>query len=261
MDGALEIIIVDNASTDGSIPLISNIKNKISNVILIKNKENRGFAQGCNIGAKSARGKYLLFLNSDTQVLDKGLFQMIEFLDKNKNIGILGGKLLNPNGTPQKSGGKFYGLWNLFLMLFGLDMLLRKSAFNIEKIDWVSGACMMVRKKQYEKFSGFDEHFFMYIEDMEFCFRMKKYGFDTYFYPHFTIKHQSLGSSNMTFAIINIYKGILYFYSKHKNKLEYFLAKILLVFKAVLLVFLGFVFLNQEIKSRYARALRYLGNL
>ena len=233
----LEIIVVDNASKDDSVKAISKIKNKISNIRLIENKENYGFAKGCNIGAKEAKGKYLLFLNSDTEILDRGFLKMVEFLDVNKKIGILGGKLLNPNGSPQPSAGKFYTLPNFLIMLIGGERLglLRESPKKITKVDWVSGACMMINRKTFETLQGFDEHFFMYMEDMELCFRARLEGFSSYFYPGVKLVHQSLGSSNRVFAIKHIHKGILYFYSKHKSYWQYLIVKILLAVKSAII--------------------------
>ena len=100
-DKKIEIVVVDNNSTDGSQSALLNIKNEISNFKIIRNKENVGFAKGCNIGVKEARGKYILFLNSDTEVIDKGFLKMTEFLEMNNNIGILGGKFLDSDGSLQ----------------------------------------------------------------------------------------------------------------------------------------------------------------
>ncbi|MDZ4227650.1 MAG: glycosyltransferase family 2 protein [Candidatus Levybacteria bacterium] len=246
----LEIIVVDNASTDGSPSAISNFK-------LIQNKENVGFARGCNIGADSAEGKYILFLNSDTEVLDEGFLSMTDFLDKNSDVAILGGKLENNDGSIQRSCGKFYNLFNLLIMLLGLERFgfLRSSPGKIQKVDWVSGACMMVRADIFEKLTGFDEKLFMYMEDMEVCFRAKKLGFGTYFYPDVKLRHKSLGSSNRTFAIIYIYKGILHFYSRHKTYLEYLAAKLLLITKAGILILVGLLTFNSELKDRYQKAI------
>ncbi len=253
----LEIIVVDNASSDGSLREISVLKSQVSNLIIIQNKENVGFGRGCNLGAKNAKGKYILFLNSDTSVLDKGFLSMAEFLDKNPNVGILGGKLMNDDSSVQRSCGKFYSLFNLALMLLGFERLgfLRSSPDRIQKVDWVSGACMMVRSDIFRKLSGFDEKLFMYIEDMEICFRAEKLGFSTYFYPNLILRHKSLGSGNRAFAIINIYKGILYFYKKHKTNLEYLVAKTLLTVKAKVLILVGFLTFNQDLRDRYRKAI------
>jgi len=252
-----EVIVVDNNSSDNSVAEISNLKSQVSNLIIIQNKENLGFGKGCNLGAKSAKGKYVLFLNSDTQVFDKGFLSMIDFLDKNSNVAVLGGKLENNDGSIQRSCGKFYNLFNLLIMLLGLERFgfLRSSPNKIQKVDWVSGACMMVRADIFEKLTGFDEKLFMYMEDMEICFRANKLGFVTYFYPNVKLKHKSLGSSNRTFAIINIYKGILYFYSRHKTHLEYLVVKLFLITKAGILILVGLLTFNSELRDRYQKAI------
>lgn len=256
----IEIIVVDNNSTDGSPSVISRLRRGFdgqANLELMENKENMGFAKGCNIGVKASSGKYVLFLNSDTQVLDKGFLSMVEFLEKNPSVGILGGKLHNVDGSVQPSAGKFYNLANLIIMLLGLERLgfLRSSPNKIQKVDWISGACMMVRRDVFEKLTGFDEKLFMYIEDMEFCFRAKMLGLVTYFYPNIRLKHKSLGSSNRTFAIINIYRGILHFYSKHKTRFEYLVAKTLLILKAEVLILIGFLTFNSDLRDRYKEAM------
>src|SRR3989338_4851441 len=104
----IEIIVVDNASTDGSPSVISHLRQDFggqANLKLIQNKKNLGFSKGCNIGAKAAKGEHILFLNSDTEILDRGFLLMADFLEKNKNVGVLGGRLLNPDSTLQLSGG------------------------------------------------------------------------------------------------------------------------------------------------------------
>ncbi len=255
----LELIVADNASTDGTVKTISNLKSEILNLKLIQNKKNYGFGKGNNIAAKNAEGEYLLFLNSDTQVKDRGFLKMIEFLDKNPDIGILGGRLTNPDGLPQASAGSFYTLPNLFLMLIGAERigLTRSSPLKISRVDWISGACMMVRAKLFEELKGFDENLFMYMEDVELCFRAKKKGALTYFYPNINVVHKKLGSSNRNFAIINIYRGILYFYKKHKNYWEYILAKILLTFKAIIAILIGILIGNNYLKNTYRKAIRF----
>lgn len=255
----IEIIVVDNNSSDDSVSMLLELKKKLSSLNVVQNKKNVGFAKGCNIGASSAKGEYVLFLNSDTQVLDKGFISMVDFMKKNPKVGILGGKLHSADGSIQPSAGKFYNLFNLFIMLLGLERLglLRSSPTKIEKVDWVSGACMMVKSDVFKKIAGFDEKLFMYMEDMEICFRARKLGLLTFFYPNVQIMHKSLGSSNRTFAIINIYKGILRFYSKHKSYFEYSLAKALLFIKAGLLIFVGILTLNPALRDRYRKALEF----
>ena len=251
-----EIILVDNNSEDDSVKAFNRLR--IKNLQIIESNENLGFGKGCNLGASKAKGEFLLFLNSDTEIKDQGFVKMVNFLSQNKNVGILGGKLKNPNGTNQLSCGKFYSPFNLLLVLLGFNKLLnlRESPNVIKKVDWVSGACFMIRKDIFNKVKGFAKDFFMYIEDMELCFRVKKKGFSTYFYPNIMLFHKELGSSNKTFAVVNIYKGILIFYKKHKSKPEYLLAKFMLKTKALILVVLGKIVNNKYLQDTYSQALK-----
>ncbi len=249
-ENKIEIILADNASGDDSIASFKKSKHFLK-IKIIENKENFGFSKGNNIAAKEASGTYLLFLNSDTKVMDKGFLKMTDFLDKNNNIGILGGKLNNENGSRQASCAKFYTPFNLLLMLLGLERfgLLRESPSEIKQVDWVSGACLMIKRSLFEKLKGFDESFFMYIEDMELCFRAKQAGFLTYFYEDIKLIHKNLGSSNKNFAILNIYKGLLYFYKKHMKN-NYLTVRMMMRLKAKILNFFG--------KEPYGQALKIL---
>lgn len=257
--GDFEIILADNASTDGTLNEVSDPKFQIPNLNIVGNKENYGFSKGNNIAAKTAGGKYILFLNSDTEVKDRNFLNMIEFLEKNTGAGILGGKLTNINGSSQLSAGKFYNLFNLVIMLIGGERfgLVRVNPSIITKVDWVSGACMMIRRDVFEKIKGFDENIFMYMDDVELCFRAKKFGFDTYFFPNLKLLHTERGSGNKTFAILNIYKGILYFYKKHKSFWEYNLVKILLNTKAFAAFIIGIITGNKYLKKTYKQALKF----
>lgn len=252
-----EMIVVDNNSSDDSVNKITELKSEFPNLSLIVSRENLGFAKGVNLAAKNAKGKYLFFLNSDTQINDNGLTKMVEYLENNSKIAILGGKLKNSDGSSQSSAGNFYNLANLILMLLGFERLglLRSSPEKTRELDWVSGASMMIRKNVFEKLSGFDEGYFMYLEDMDICFRARKIGYETHFFSDINLMHKSLGSSNRTFAIINIYKGILHFYSKNKSSFEYLIVKILLTLKAQILILLGYLTFNSELKERYRKAI------
>lgn len=250
-----EIVVVDNASTDATAEAVEKLKT--SNVKLIKSAENLGFSKGCNLGAKNASGEYLLFLNSDTEIKDQGFVKMVDFLRKNPNVGILGGALKNEDGSAQPSTGKFYNLFNLFLAMAGLERMgfLRESPRQIKKVDWVMGASLMTSRKIFEKIGGFEKELFMYAEDMELCYRANKKGFSTYFFPEVMLFHKERGSSNRTFAILNIYKGILFFYKKHKPGWEYFITRTILFLKAFILSKIGKLAGRKYLEETYGQAL------
>lgn len=250
-----EIILVDNASSDDSLEAIGKLK--ITGLKIVESKENLGFSKGCNLGAKNATGEYLLFLNSDTEIKDQGFIKMLDFIKKNENVGILGGALKNENGTSQSSAGKFYNLYNLFLMLIGLERLgfLRESPKLTKQVDWVSGACLMIKRKVFEKIGRFEKELFMYGEDMELCFRARKMGFATYFYPEITLFHKERGSSNRTFAILNIYKAILFFYKQYKPTWQYLITRFLLYSKSFILKSVGLITKSKYLTETYGQTL------
>lgn len=249
----IEVIVVDNASKDTSVEMI---KKEFKNVNLIESKENLGFSKGINLGVKSAKGDILLFLNSDTTIKENNLKDIINCFERDKTIGIIGGALYGKDGTRQVYNGSFYTIFNV---LFANKS--RRDAFpdgNPTETEWVSGGCMFVKKELFEKLSGFDEHFFMYVEDMELCFRAKKLGYKTMFMPSFSVHHIQQGSSNRAFAIVEIYKGIHYFFKKHKNTVEYIIVIIVLIIKALGAILIGTITRNHYLTSTYRKALRAL---
>lgn len=256
--GEMETIVVDNYSEDDSVKVVRNAIKKYSyhHVELIANSENAGFGKGCNLGASHAKGKYVLFLNNDTQVQNKGFLDMVEFLDHHPEIGILGGRMKNEDGTSQASAGKFYTFFNAILMILGMQRLgfLYSSPNEIKKVDWVSGGCMMVKKEMFEKIGGFDKEIFMYFEDVELSYRAKKKGFLTYYFPGSETLHIGQGSSNRSFAVINIYKGLMFFYKKHMPQWQTNMIKLFLVVKALLLVQIGKLTRNHYLSSTYEQA-------
>jgi GT2 family glycosyltransferase len=260
-NGSVELLIVDNASGDDSVDVLrKEIKdNGYKNVILIPNSENAGFSAGCNLGAASARGKYFLFLNNDTVVKDKGLLAMAEYMDEHPDAAIMGGQLHNPDGSLQPSAGEFYTPLYAFALLLGLQKygLVDKNPKTIAQVSWVKGGLFMIQSDVFKKLKGFDERIFMYTEDMELCYRAKLAGYKTYFYPHVLVQHAEQGSSSRGFAIVNIYKNLLYFYKKHRSRREYLLVKSLMKAKAGLLIGVGKVTGNKYLVETYREAIKF----
>ena len=194
-----EIIIIDNASDDGSVDFI---KEKFPHIKLIANQTNLGFGKANNQGLKISTGDYILFINPDTLVSENTLETIISFLKQNPQIGLAGCKIINDNGTfylPCKRG--FPGPWASFTKLTGLSKLFPKSKifakYNMtyldenetHEVDAVSGSFMMIPRTIYNKIGGFDEQFFMYGEDLDLCYRVQKSGYKVFYVPKTQIIH------------------------------------------------------------------------
>ncbi len=192
---ALEIIVVDNASDDGSVELI---KEKYPDIKLIVNNTNVGFGSANNKALQIATGKYFLLINPDTIIKENTLKEMIDFFDRTPSAGIAGCKVLNPDATLQLACRRgFPGPWTSFTKVMGLSRLFPKSKlfarYNLTyldenqtyEVDAVSGAFMMMRGELYHKIGGFDQQFFMYGEDLDLCYRAQKSGYKVY-YVHTT---------------------------------------------------------------------------
>lgn len=260
-ENKFETIIIDNESNESTrMPIINKInKERLKNVRLLANSKNEGFSRACNIGADKAKGKYLLFLNNDTTINDKGILKMVEYMEENADVSILGGQLIAKDGRKQPSTGKFYTLFNTFLLLLGMQKygVSDKSPNKTSQVDWVKGALLMIKKDVFDKLSGFDEKIFMYTEDMELCYRARLLGYKTYFFPDVSIFHQDYGSSDRTYAVLNIYKGLLYFYKKHRSPLEYKIVKTMLYSKAVIAIAIGYLTGNNYLKTTFRKALQF----
>lgn len=261
-DNKMEVIIVDNDSQDDSVESIRQaIKEmKAENMHVVANSSNAGFGAGCNLGAAKSKGEFILFLNNDTIAKDRGIMRMAEYLKEHPEIAILGGQLRNFDGSRQASVGKFYTPLYLFLLLAGGQRfgLLDRSPKTIQKVDWVKGGLLMIRRDAFLEIKGFDEKIFMYTEDMELCYRAHLAGKQIYFYPDVMILHKEHGSTSKTFAIVNIYKNLLYFYKKHRSKTEYRLVKSMMESKAKSLIVLGKATKNHYLVQTYKEALEGL---
>jgi GT2 family glycosyltransferase len=253
-----EVIVVDNHSTDGSPEMV---KKKFPQVILIKNKTNLGFAQANNQGMKRAKGEYFLLLNSDTKIKSNALKKLVSLAKKKKDLGIAGSRLLNLNDTPQPSTGPFYTLPLTFISLFRGDHYLRQSPSQTKKVDWLMGACFLIKREVTKKVGYLDEKFFMYVEEMEYCYRAHKAGFGVYFFPRAEVYHLERGSSpeGKQKAVWGIYQGLIYFYQKHFAPWQLAVLKLLLRTKALIAWLLGLMTGNRYLKETYAKAFQLVG--
>lgn len=238
-DVRFEAIVVDNASTDGSVNMI---KDCFSEVILIENAENRGFAAANNQGIEIAKGRYLLLLNSDTVVLNNAIKKTVEFADSHKEAGILGCRVLNPDRTLQPTCFMFPSLLNVVLLTSYLNNLFpRNRFFGRERMTWwdrtddsevdvVTGCFMLVRREAIEQVGFLDEQFFMYGEEVDWCYRFKRNNWKILFTPVAEIIHLGGCSSRQMKPemALQLRASILLFFKKHRTRLSYRLACLLM---------------------------------
>ena len=250
-----EIIIVDNASDDGSVEFINKNFHHDSRIKLIANPENQGFGKANNQGMQIAKGKYFLLLNPDTLLSEDTLTETIKFLDSNKEAGMAGCKILNPDGSLQLACRRsFPGPWVSFCKVTGLSSLFPKSRlfakYNLTyldenrsyEVDAISGSFMMMKKDVYNEVGGFDEDFFMYGEDLDLCYRIQKAGYKVFYVHNTQIIHYK-GESTRRSSIDEIqvfYKAMNLFVGKHFS--SSFIVEIILqsaIFFRKIFAFLG----------------------
>lgn len=189
-----EIIVVDNASYDG---LQAMLKKEFPQVKLIESSENLGFGKANNLGAKYASGKYLLLLNPDTILLNNAVKILFDFMEKNPNCGICGGNLYDENNNPVHSFGRLLGIGKELRAFFSLPATIEfNTTEKAQKVGYITGADLMINRRLFNNIGYFDEEFFMYYEDVELTYRVKREGFDVYSIPQSKIMHLEGKSSN-----------------------------------------------------------------
>ncbi len=229
---SFEVIVVDNASSDGSSEMVMR---EFPMVRLIQNTTNLGFARANNQGIQASQGRYVLLLNSDTVVPEGTLASLASFMDQHPDAGACGPRLLRPDGTPQPyafGGDPTLG----YLLARGLKQLLLHRYLHdwatdtVQKVDWVSGACLLVRRQAIEQVGLLDENIFMYFEDNDWCLRMRKAGWKVYYNPRVEVIHiggQSLAKNPS--AQRSYYRSLEYFYAKHYGLLAGWLLRVALM--------------------------------
>ena len=186
-----EVILADDNSTDTT----KNIKKYVSNIIVSRNSENLGFLKNCNKAAKLARGKYIFFLNNDTELKENAIYSLYELIERDITIGMVGSKLIYPNGILQEAGGI---IWSDGTGAnYGRGQNPTDYKFNyIKEVDYISGAAIMIRKSLWDEIGGFDERFApAYCEDSDLAFSVREFGMKVMYQPMSEVIHYE-GISN-----------------------------------------------------------------
>jgi GT2 family glycosyltransferase len=279
LDFFYEIIIFDNASSDGSTQYIEKEASIRKNIKLIKSAGNKGFCRGSNIAAKSAIGKYLIFLNPDTKILEGNVKDLIDFSRereaRGEKIAVTGVKTINYDGTLQYSARAFPSISRQFFESFFLFKIFGKSKIfgsyfmtwwdhkDIKEVDWLSGSFMFLKKEIFEGINGFDEDYFMYSEDTDICLRLKRKGYKNYYFPGYTIMHldSAIASRDLLSRELGIWKSRRLYFKKNYSHFYaltvsglYFLG----VLNRMLIYFLLFIF---SFKKNYNEKLKLYFNV
>ena len=255
-----EIIIWDNNSQDKTRDILKNYE-KFPFIKIIYHNKNIGFALGNNEASKYADGKYILLLNSDTISDFRVYEELIEYMENNKDIGVIGPKCIDELGVTQESFGYDFSIlkeifgkifMSLYLEKIRLIRIIKNKILFKSKpteVDWVGGACALIRKDLWDKIGGLDPNFFFSNGDMiDFCYQVRKFGYKCIYYPNVSIIHK--GSKIVTrdlktriLGLKNGYLGSLYFLQKHKKNIFYiylikFIYILISLFKGIIALFL-----------------------
>jgi len=269
-----EIILIDNKSEDDSVKEIKKLKKSLDDPSvfkIIENKKNLGFAGANNQGLKKVQGNFVLLLNSDTLILQSSISQTLKWLSAHPEVGTCTCQLLNPDRTIQPTGGYFPNLSNILTWALHLDDLplvnktvpplhphspnfyLKSSHYQkTRQQDWVTGAFLLTRKSIIDDIGPLNDDFFMYAEELEWCYRAKKKGYSAHYLVGPQIIHlggQSSKSSET--ASLGEYRGLLRFFKLHRPSWQYPIARSLFKINCFLGIFLKLI----QLKSKDAKIL------
>ncbi|MGD0115979.1 MAG: glycosyltransferase family 2 protein [Dehalococcoidia bacterium] len=222
-----EVIVVDNDSADGSADMVAS---DFPGVRLLRMRRNLGFAAGANRGIKEATGEAIVLLNPDSEIKTDPFAPLLAYLREHDDVGIVAPRLLNPDGSLQLSCRRFptfsvalFNRYSLLTRLFPRNRYSRQYLLSdwqhdsISKVDWVSGACLMVRRSLLERIGLLDEGYFMYIEDVDLCQRLHRAGAKVAYYPAVSVIHH-IGQSSRTLpsrSIMARHRSMWHYYKKY----------------------------------------------
>jgi N-acetylglucosaminyl-diphospho-decaprenol L-rhamnosyltransferase len=225
----VEVIVVDNASEDDSVNILHR---EFPWAHIIANRENLGFIRGSNQGIRASQGRYVLLLNPDTEVVGNALSLMVSYMEEHPQVGALGPQLLNTNGSVQSSRRRFPTLTTAFLestilqQWFPRNRVLDTYYISdqpddvIQEVDWVVGACILLRRKALEQVGLLDESVFMYSEELDWCRRAKSAGWSVVYLPTARVIHHKGKSSEQAVAARHIHfqTAKIHYVQKHHGR-------------------------------------------
>jgi N-acetylglucosaminyl-diphospho-decaprenol L-rhamnosyltransferase len=223
---SVQVIVVDNGSSDGSVPML---RGEFPQIKLIANEANLGFTRANNQGLSISDGRYALLLNPDTEVLDSALGEMVAYMDLHPAVGALGPQLIYADGRVQSSRRRFPGLDTAFLegtflqqsfprsRILSRYYVLDRPENETQEVDWLVGACLLMRREALDQVGPLDERFFMYSEEMDWCYRAKGRGWNVVYLPAAQVIHHEGKSSEQVLPVrhIQFQRSKVLFFKKH----------------------------------------------
>ncbi len=222
MRSRVDVIVVDNGSTDGG---PGAVRAEFPGVRVVQNVENVGLSAASNQGIRETNGRYVLLLNNDTLVNGRSLDRMVEFMDSQPDAGAVGGQLLNPDGSFQAGYASFSTLLQEFLIVTRLGERLwtgypsHGRCDHIKSVDWLSSACLLLRRDALMQVGLLDEQYFVYGDETDLQFRLKQAGWKVYFLPEVSTIHFGGRSMNRWRRRQFVYRGKLLFYQKRYSRM------------------------------------------
>jgi GT2 family glycosyltransferase len=257
----VEIIVVDNASKDGSAQALKDFH---PDVRLIQNRENLGFAKANNIGIKLSSGKYVCLVNSDVELRKDCLATMYNYMNKNPQIAVLGPKVYYPDMSSQVSCTNSPSIWNNFCEASGLQRIFPHSKIfsgeymryyhhnAVLKVDSLVGCFLMVRREAFDQVGLLDERFFIYAEEVDWCKRFRNTGWDIVFLPDASVIHHDASSASkdpLRFST-ELIKSQIKYWKKHRSKFAVIIYLLIIIMKHGVRLILGSVLYIAEPSKR-----------
>lgn len=239
-----EVFVVDNASTDASVEMVTS---EFPEVYLIANDKNVGYAAANNLAIKQAKGEYILLLNNDAELTEGSLDKLLAYLDNNNQVGVVGPAVILDNYKPEPFSlswpsciKEFFHANPVFKnIIIPFSFLFHKTNKVLEQplmVDYVTGACFLIKKTVIDEVGFMDENYFIYVEEVDWCYRIYQSGWQVHYLPSVHVFHhfgqstmQKPGKQTVNWLLAERYKSILLFFKKHYSFASYFLLRFIIL--------------------------------
>ena len=262
----IQVVVVDNCSSDGS---SQALRSHHPDITVIDAPANHGFAQGNVLGFRHCLGRYILLLNPDAEIYPQTLLNAVRYMDEHKQVGVVGARVFLPDGSQQSSMIRFPNLWSSFSNIFLPVSTVRRTRLagdtryagfsneSINSVDAVSGCFMLTRRSVIEQVGSLDNRFFMYGEELEWCWRIRNAGWDIVYHPDVRILHHGGASTRNlnSWKAVEMMRGQLLFFRLCRGKTAAYVAALMMVARDLLRIWpLALIAIIRRNRSEDLRA-------